>query len=687
MKIALVGNQNSGKTTLFNDLTGSNQKIGNWPGVTIERKEGYLKGTKDIEVIDLPGIYSLSPYTSEEEVSRRFVIDEKPELIVNIVDSTSLERSLYLSTQLMELDADIVLVLNMTDILESHGIKINVESLERKLGVSIVQVSAQKGTGIDDLITLIKDKKYKKNPKLQIYPDDIEKIISTFSKDIKADNKRFAAVKMIEDDSGYHALKTQKQEQEIKGIENKYDMDGEQLIASKRYDYIESLKKDVLTVEPKKESMTDKLDRVFLHKYLAIPIFVIIMALIYLISIGIVGGLTTPLINTLFKGADNGKIDFNIIFASFSVSSSFEGLGPWLSRIIGEAGGHAWSMSLVNDGVVSGVSSVLSFVPQIMVMFLFLSLLETCGYMSRIAFFLDRVFHKFGLSGKSLIPFIVGSGCSVPGILNARIVEDPSERDSTIVLTPFIPCSAKLPIISVLAGSLFGSYSWLITLGSYVLGVAIILVFGLIFKKLIFKKEHGTFLSELPEYKKPKFSYVFRDVFDKTLSFIKRAGTIIFLCSVLIWFLSSFSWSFQYLNGRIDQSILASIGNVFAWAFYPMLGGHWSWGASVSAIQGLIAKEQVVSSLTIISSLNGSTSIISPSSPFAFFAQGAGLIGLAYIMFNLFSAPCIGAITAMRKELGSTKKMFLAIGFQTSIAWILSTLVGCIGWIIEICQR
>jgi len=687
MKIALVGNQNSGKTTLFNDLTGSNQKIGNWPGVTIERKEGYLKGTKDIEVIDLPGIYSLSPYTSEEEVSRRFVIDEKPELIVNIVDSTSLERSLYLSTQLMELDADVVLVLNMTDILESHGIKIDVEALEKHLGVSIIQVSAQKGTGIDELINLIKDKKYKHNPKIKIYPEDIEEMISSFSKDIKADNKRFAAVKMIEDDSGYHALKTASQEEEIKKIETKYDMDGEQLIASKRYDFIENLKKDVLTVNPKKESMTDRLDRIFLHKYLAIPIFALLMAFIYFVSIGIVGGFTTPLINTLFKGATDGKITFNIIFTSFSVNSNFEGLGPWLSRIIGEAGGHVWSMSLVKDGVVAGVSSVLSFVPQIMVMFLFLSLLETCGYMSRIAFFLDRVFHKFGLSGKSLIPFIVGSGCSVPGILNARIVEDPSERDSTIVLTPFIPCSAKLPIISVLAGSLFGKYAWLVTLGSYIIGIAIILIFGLIFKKVLFKKEHGTFLSELPEYKKPKCSYIARDIFDKTWAFIKRAGTIIFLCSVLVWFLSSFSWNFRYLDGKIDQSILASIGNVFAWVFYPMLGGHWSWGASVSAIQGLIAKEQVVGSLTIIASLNGSESIISSSSPFAFFANGAGLIGLAYIMFNLFSAPCIGAISAMRKELGSTKKMFLAIGFQTSIAWVLSTLIGCIGWIIEICQR
>lgn len=686
MKIALVGNQNSGKTTLFNALTGANQKIGNWPGVTIERKEGYLKGSEDIEVIDLPGIYSLSPYTSEEEVSRRFIIDEKPELIVNIVDSTSLERSLYLTTQLMELDVDVVLALNMTDILVSHGIFIDIEKLEQQLGVSIIQVSAIKGIGINELIELIKNRKYKKNPKLKIYPNDIEEKIKEFSNTIKADNKRFASVKMIEDDLGYHALITRKQEQEIKDLEQKYDMDGEQLIASKRYDYIEKLKKNVLTIKPHKESITDKLDKIFLHKYFAIPIFIILMAFIYLVSIGIVGGLTTPLINILFNGSGSDGVEFNIVFTSFKASLNFEGLGPWLARLIKEAGGHTWSMSLVNNGAVAGVASVLSFIPQIMVMFLFLSLLETCGYMSRIAFFLDRVFHKFGLSGKSLIPFIVGSGCSVPGILNSRIVEDQNERNSTIVLTPFIPCSAKLPIISLIAGALFGVYAWIVTLISYVLAILLILLFGLIFKKVLFKKEHGSFLSELPEYKVPSFSYVLRDVFDKTWAFIKRAGTIIFLASILVWFLSSFSWTMKYLDGAIDQSMLASIGNVFAWIFYPMLGGHWSWGASVSAIQGLVAKEQVVSSLTVISSLQGASGIIASGSPFEFFKEGGGLIGVAFILFNLFSAPCIGAISAMRKELGSTKKMFGAIGFQIITAWIISTLVGGIGWIIQLCQ-
>lgn len=685
MKIALVGNQNSGKTTLFNALTGSNQMIGNWPGVTIERKEGILKGTDDIKIVDLPGIYSLSPYTSEEEVSRRFIIDEKPDLIINIIDSTSLERSLYLSTQLFELDADVVLALNMSDILQSHGIKIDAKKLEEKLNVSIVQVSAQKGTGIDELISIVKNKKYKKNSHVKIYPDDIENIISKFSSSLEITNKRFAAVKLIEDDSGFRAFATSKQEEDIRKLEEKYEMDGEQLIASKRYDFIEDLKQDVLTVLPKEETITDKLDKVLLHKYFAIPIFIVLMAFIYLVSVGIVGGFTSPLINTLFNGSSE-NVTFNIVFTSFSVNWSFEGLGPMLARLIGQAGGSAWAMSLVQNGIVSGVSSVLVFLPQIMVMFLFLSLLETSGYMSRIAFFLDRVFHKFGLSGKSLIPFIVGSGCSVPGILNARIVEDQNERDATIVLTPFVPCSAKLPIIAVLAGALFGGNSWLVTLGSYVIAVLLILLFGALFKKILFKNEHSSFLSELPEYKVPSWKYVLRDVWDKTWSFIKRAGTIIFLCSIAIWFLSSFSWSFQFLGSEIDKSILAGIGNAFAWLFYPMLGGHWSWGASVSAIQGLIAKEQVVSSLTVISSLSGAESIVSSGSPFEFFSQGFGLIGLAYIAFNLFSAPCIGAISAMRKELGSTKKMFAAIGFQIGTAWVLATIIGSIGWVIELCR-
>lgn len=676
MKIGLVGNQNSGKTTLFNALTGSNQTIGNWPGVTIERKEGILKGTSDVRIIDLPGIYSLSPYTPEEEVSRRFIIDEKPDLIINIVDSTSIERSLYLTTQLMELDADVVLALNMTDILKSHGLTIDVEKLSKKLGLTIVQISAMKETGIDTLIDVVTSKKYLKNPHTKIYPDDIEELIKNFSKKILADNKRFSAVKLIEDDRGYHGLLSIEGEKQVRQLEETYDMDGEQLIASKRYEFVENVREKCVTKISKKESITDKLDRVFLNRWAAIPIFVLIMGIVYFISIGIVGGITSPLIDVLFNGASiDEATEFNMIFASFEKEIDFIGIGPWLASLIAKGGGSSWAVSLVKDGIVGGVGAVLGFFPQILVMFIFLTLLETTGYMNRIAFFLDRVFHKFGLSGKSLIPFIVGSGCSVPAIMSSKIVEDDNERKSTMILTPFIPCSAKLPVIALFAGWIpfFGNNGWLVSLSLYFMAFAAILLGGYIFKKFIFKGEHSSFIAELPEYKVPKAKYVFRDVWDKSFAFIKKASSIILVSSILIWFLSNFSWKLNYLDGEnIESSILAGIGNGFAWFFYPMLG-KWSWEASVTAIQGLVAKEQVVASMSILS---GGAKIFSDGTAFAFLT---GPTAYAFLVFNLFSAPCFAALGALRKESGNFKTFLFAVIFQIGFAWVLSSLIGIIG--------
>jgi ferrous iron transport protein B len=683
MKIALVGNQNSGKTTLFNALTGANQKIGNWPGVTIERKEGILKGSKDISVVDLPGIYSFSPYTSEEDVSRQFVLEEKPDLIINIIDSTSLERSLYLTTQIMELDADVVLALNMSDILKSHGIDINVDELSKQLGASIVPISAKTGNGINELIQLILNKKYLTKKLIKIYPPEIEKVVADFTKEFGNDNKRFAAVKMIELDKNYRSLVSDKEKQKIEQLEQHFDMDSEQLIASKRYEYIETLKEKCLTITKQNESITDKLDRVFLNKWAAIPIFIVIMGIVYLLSIGVVGGLTTPLIDVLFNGASaTNPTEFNCLFLSFTANLDFIGIGPGLGEAIMSAGGHEWAASLVENGIVAGVSAILSFVPQIIMMFICLSLLETTGYMSRIAFFLDRLFHKFGLSGKSLIPFIVGTGCSVPGIMSCRIVEDENERKSSIVLTPFMPCSAKLPIIALFASYFFSQYAWLITLSFYVMAISIILLFGWLFKRFIFKGEHSSFLVELPEYKVPSFKYVARDVFDKSWAFIKRAGTIIFLCSLVVWVLSSFTWTFQFVDGEtvlIDNSILAGIGNAIAWIYYPMLGGVWSWGASVSALQGIIAKEQVISSMSVIAHVASDGSIFVTGSPFAFFT---GWSAYAFLTFNLFTTPCFGALSAMRKELGSTKSFLKAIAFQFMVGWTLATIIGCIGWMV-----
>ena len=678
MKIALVGNQNSGKTTLFNELTGTNQKVGNWPGVTIERKEGHIKET-DLVVVDLPGIYSLSPYTSEEEVSRYFVLNDNPDLILNIVDATAIERSLYLTTQLLETDHDVIIALNMTDILEKEGVHIDVEKLSKLLNVTIVPISAKKGTGIKDLIKVIKEKKYIKNTHQKIYSENTESLIEKISENLQGNHKRFAAVKIIERDPCF--VKIDKECEEILvNLEKEKDMDSEQFIAHERYTFIEEVKAKSCVITPKKETITDKLDKVFLNKWAAIPIFLLVMGLVYMLSVGLVGGLTVNLVDSLFNGAES--IEFNFFGLAWESPVNIMGLGPWLGSLLESWGASNWAISLVCDGIIAGVGSVLNFVPQIMILFVCLSILETTGYMSRIAFFLDRIFHKFGLSGKSLIPFIVGSGCSVPGIMTSRTIEDEDERKMTITLTPFIPCSAKLPILSVFAGFFFPKIGWLVTLLFYVAAIIIILLCGLILKKLIFKGHSSTFISELPSYKLPNAKYILRDVGEKTWSFIARAGTIILLCSVVVWFLISFNWQFKYIADydylTISDSLLAGIGKTFAFVFAPMLSGNMSWEAAVSAIQGLVAKEQVISSMATIAKVAEGTEIFT-SSTFGFFDSWSAI---AFITFNLFSAPCFGAIGAMRKEYGSVKQMFLAILFQTGLAWILASLIGTIGWII-----
>lgn len=675
MKVALVGNQNSGKTTLFNTLTGSNQKVGNWPGVTIERKEGTIIDT-NVEIIDLPGVYSLSPYSSEEEISRQFVMEEKPDLIINIIDATSLERSLYLTTQLLELDIDVVIALNMADVLEKSGITVDVEKLSKRLNTTIVSISAKKNLGIKQLISVVKSGEYKKNHQDYIYDEEIENVISNIARLISVGHKRFAAVKIIERDRDYRPLLTDEINAQIEMLEYNYNMDSEQLIADQRYRHIVRIKKECSTQEEKGDTITDKLDRIFLHKIFGLPIFALIMGIVYFLSVGLIGGLTVDFVGALFDGSET----INVL--GREMPFVIAGLGPTLSGWLTSIGASPWSVSLVVDGIIAGFGAVSSFLPQLIILFLCLALLETTGYMSRISFFLDRIFKRFGLSGKSLIPFIVGSGCSVPGIMASRTVESEEERKMTVMLTPFVPCSAKLPIIALFAGYFFSSLAWLVTLTLYFMAIAVILLSALILKKFIYKGATSSYLSELPNYHAPSALYVFRDVFDKTWSFIKRAGTIIVLCSVAVWFLASFTWTFNYIDGvnyHIENSILAGIGNAFAWIFYPMLGGTWSWGATVSAIQGLIAKEQVVSSLEVIAGLEGGGSTVFESGIFSFFNSWNAY---AYMIFNLFSAPCFAAIGAMRKELGSTKGMFKAVFFQTGIAWVLATFVGMIGWLI-----
>lgn len=653
MRIALAGNQNSGKTTLFNLLTGSNQKIGNWPGVTIDRKSGIIKGT-DFELIDLPGIYSLSPYSPEEEISRKFLLEEKPDLIINIADSTSIERSLYLTTQLLELDTRVVLVLNMCDVLRKKGINIDVERLKEELQIDILQISALRGTGIDELIEYLKKQTIKENPRLKIFPENVEKTIAEIEKKNNLPDGRFIAVKLLERDRLFKDLLNKEIEEKINALEKMFGTDMEEAIANFRYEWIEGVVKRSVTSQVIKVTFSDKLDRIFLNKYLGIPIFVVIMTLVYLLSVGVVGGTTVEWI-------ENGT----------------ERLQEAVASGLHNLGASEWSVSLMTDGVITGVGAVLNFVPQLLILFICISVLETTGYMSRIAFLLDKIFRRFGLSGKALIPFIVGSGCTVPGIMATRTVEDSREREMLITLTPFIPCSARLPIISLIAGFFFDKYMGLVTASFYFLAIAVIILSAIILKKTIYKDVNSSYVCELPEFRLPDARYVARDVWEKTWGFIKRAGTVIFLCSVVIWVLLSFSWRFEY-GIPVEKSILASIGNLFSWIFYPMLG-ELSWGATVSAIQGLVAKEQVVSSMAVIAGFSGEVSgnlLFSGEGIFGFFTPASAY---AFMAFNIFSAPCFGAISAMHKEFGSIKKTLQAVFFQTGLAWVLATFIHLIG--------
>ena len=658
MKIGLVGNQNSGKTTLFNCLTGMNAKIGNWPGVTIEKKSGTIKGTNH-ELIDLPGIYSISPYSMEEEVSRKFIFEEKPDVIINIVDATSIERSLYLTTQLIELDSNVIVALNMADILEKKGLKIDDKKLSNKLGVPVVRISALKETGIDELIKEIEKKTPKQ--KVNVFDENIEKAADEISKMLKQDviDKRFVAINLLEDDNRFNKYKTDSMSKIIEDLEKNYDTDMEEEIATQRYKFIEELKKECVVKRIVPIGISEKLDKIFLNKWLAFPIFVIIMFLVYYLSVGVVGNYTVD-----------------------AVGEAVGYIGEVTGNALESIGTSEPLVSLVVDGIIAGVGAVLGFVPQLIILFLCIALLETTGYMSRVALLLDRIFRKIGLSGKSLIPFIVGSGCSVPGIMSTRIIENEDERTMTTILTPFIPCSAKLPIMALFTGYFFPDNAGVASASFYFLAIAIIIVCALVMKKFIFKHTSSTFISELPDYKLPSPKYIAKEVWEKVIAFIKRAGTIILLCSIVIWFLLSFSFNMEY-GVDIEDSMLAQIGDKISWVFEPVLGTR-SWGATVSAIQGLVAKEQVVSSMAVINGLaddvEDGSEIFSAGGNFAFFTAASAY---AFMVFNLFSAPCFGAIGAMRRELGSKRKLLAAVVFQTVLAWILATIVYQVGSRIE----
>ena len=671
--IALIGNQNSGKTTLFNLLTGSHQKTGNWPGVTLEKKIGKIKNTNQY-LLDLPGIYSLSSYSEEEMVSRDYLLEENPRFIINIIDATQLERSLYLTLQLIELNIPLIICLNMNDISKKKGLTIDLKKLEEVLGHPVLEISALKKTGIDKLTKLISSYEPKVNNQLTYYKPEIEEVISNIENNLEHRAKKFIAVKILENDEQISKYETD----EIKKIKddflNNNDLSIDEEIAHSRYSFIENIKLDIVSHNDDyyKESTSEKIDKVLLNRWLAIPIFILIMMAIYYLAAGVVGTYTVEAIEGLF-------------------SSLQEVTGNWLESV----GASPWAISLVNKGVIGGVGAVLGFLPQLTILFLLISLLEASGYMSRIAFTLDALFRKVGLSGKSIIPFILGIGCSVPAIMATKTIDDEQEKEMTIYLAPFIPCNAKLPIIALFAGYFFPNNRGLITATFYFMAIVVIALMSLVLKKIAFKKSSTGYISELPTYKLPSPRYVFFDVGGKIWSFIKRAGTVILLSSIIIWFLASMTWSFTYTTNP-SESILKTFGDILSPIFYPMLGTR-NWGASVSAIQGLVAKENVVSTMGVIAGLTEEAVEALGSNPTqeqltqlfgsnstSLFATFTGLSAFSFMTFNLFSAPCFGAIGAMREAFGSTKKMWLAVILQTTFAWVLASLIFGIGTLIGV---
>lgn len=642
MKIALVGNQNCGKTTLFNLLTGMNQKIGNWPGVTLEQKSGIIKGT-DFELIDLPGIYSLSPYTLEEKVSRDFLLNDKPDLIINVVDATSIRRGLYLTTMLMELDTNVIVVLNMADRLLNKGLKIDLEKFKNVFCANTCFVSAIKNQGIDELVAMIKNVRLRNVSKKQIFSSDVETVISEHKARFGSQrNSRFLAIENVSN-------------MNILSLEDKYGLETYELIITQRYQYIDQVCDLCVTNTKKRINVTSILDKIFLNKFLAFPIFVLIMFFVYFLSVGFVGNKASDLINDFF---DFSKIVIENFLRQIEVSD--------------------WIISMVCDGIITGVGSVVSFLPQLAVLFLCISFLESTGYMTRISFLLDKTFRKIGLSGKALIPFILGTGCSVPGIMSSKILENEYDRKVTAVLTPFIPCSAKLPMIVIFTSYFFRDNYTIVATSFYILSIIIIIVSSLIIKKLFRKSKDSSYISELPEYKLPSLKYVLKDVLDKVKDFLRKAGTVIFMASLVVWFLLSFSMQIKYCT-NIEESIMAFWGKKISWIFYPILKIN-SWEATVSAIQGIIAKEQVISSMQIISGLMGDaknlSEIFSPGSPFEFFSSKTSY---AFVAFNLFSAPCFAAIATMGKELKNGLLTFIAVGMQILLAYVLAVLIASLG--------
>ena len=756
IKIALAGNPNCGKTTLFNALTGSNQFVGNWPGVTVEKKEGKLKKHDDVVIMDLPGIYSLSPYTLEEVVARNYLINERPDAILNIIDGTNLERNLYLTTQLTELGIPVVIAINMMDVVRKNGDQINVKELSRELGCKIVEISALKGDGVMEAAeAAVSAAKSTKTVPMHTFSGPVEHALAHIEEaavhTMPLEQQRWYAIKIFErDDKVLEKLNIPAQvmshiEEDIKAAEKELDDDAESIITNERYVYIASIIKGCLKKKNVgKLSTSDKIDRVVTNRWLGLPIFAVVMFLVYYISMVTVGSAATDWANdglfgdgfhlfgigsgaytevadaygeasAIVDGYDayveangepaDGTFTYEVedeetlaVTEETATTADYEDAlktldeigeepdpadyGVWVPGVpvlvgsaLEKAGAADWLSGLILDGIVAGVGAVLGFVPQMLVLFLLLAFLEACGYMARIAFVLDRVFRKFGLSGKSFIPMLIGTGCGIPGIMASRTIENERDRRMTIMTTTFIPCGAKVPFIAMIAGALFGGSAWVST-SAYFIGMAAIIISGIMLKKTrMFAGDPAPFVMELPAYHLPTVGNVLRSMWERGWSFIKKAGTIILLSTIFVWFTTYFGWvdgKFQMLSEeQIDSSILAAIGGAIAWIFKPL--GWGTWEATVASITGLVAKENIVGTLGILYGGGDGTVYQTLASVFT------GITGYSFLVFNLLCAPCFAAIGAIKREMNSRKWTWFAIGYQCGFAYIVSLMINQFG--------
>lgn len=668
LKIGLVGNPNCGKTTIFNELTGSKQYVGNWAGVTVEKKGGKLRSNEDAEIIDLPGIYSLSPYTLEEVITRKFMLEDKPDAIINIVDASNIERNLYLTTQILELNIPTIVALNMMDIVEKRGYKIDIEKLSKELGCKVIETKALKGQGLKELgeeaVKIAKEKE------INNFNVNFSKEVSTALKamesliekeNLKVDvNKRWLAIKLFEKDT--EVLKklslsvdaTKELDNIVHKYEKKLEDDGEGIIISNRYDFIEGIVSRIVKDRKKgQNTLTNKIDKILTNRILALPIFAFIMWFVYYISVSKIGLIGTDWIN-------------DVLFGQFIMGG--------VETVLNNMHVAQWLISLINDGILAGVGTVISFIPQIALLFLFLSVLEDCGYMSRVAFLLDKILRKFGLSGKSFIPVLMSSGCGVPGIMSTRTMESERERKITIMVATFVPCSAKLPIIALFAGAIFKGSSLIAPL-VYFSGIIMIFISSFVINKSrLFKGNTSPFVMELPQYRIPNFKNVLLNVWEKVKSFIRKAFTVIVLASATVWFLSSFNWTLQMVDAR--ESMLAGIGRVIAPIFAPL--GFGNWQSAVASITGFVAKENIVSTFGVLfgisNAVEGDAMLLNNIA-----GMFTGASALAFIAFNMFNPPCFAAMSAIRREMGNWKWTFITIGVQTFGAYLIALLINQVG--------